>query len=191
MADDDTEWKPVQWGASDKDADIKYFNALGMNVNMWLWQSKGCNAAARILWDAYKSGAGPFHRFHRGVALMLAGYAAETLNKMVLIDAHLRTVMFPPAYARLDKYFPKSHKLRDLAKEARLRINEHDRRTLDQLSKYVTWSGKYPAPLKANDYDGPVAFAIKEEATAIDELWIRYTRLWPKLLKQAGVRLRN
>jgi hypothetical protein len=78
-----------------------------MNPTVWLWHSKAHHAAAIILWEAHE-GAGKNRRrviatdrFNRALALMLAGYAVETLMKMILIEAHLRVVDFPPSYSKL------------------------------------------------------------------------------------------
>jgi hypothetical protein len=179
--------------------DVLSYNAVGMNPLLWLWHSKGHHAAALVLWEAYqrspnRKGKGRLvatDRFNRALALMLADYAVETLMKMILIAAHLRTVDFPPSYTKLSDYIPRTHSLTALTKEARVRTNRIDRKTLDRLTEFVVRAGKYPTPVKAEGYAGPPAMFLTQEFDAITRVWERYLELWPKLLKQAAVRLRN
>jgi hypothetical protein len=176
--------------------DVLTYNSIGMNPTLWLWHSKGHHSAALVLWNVHRRAKSErsiaaTDRFNRALALMLAGYAVETLMKMILIEAHLRTVDFPPSHTKLTDYIPRTHSLSDLAKKAHVRTNRSDRKVLDQLTEYVVWAGKYPTPVKAEGYAGPPAIFLTNEFDAINRLWDQYTTLWPKLLKQADLRLRN
>jgi hypothetical protein len=82
---------------------VKDYNTIGLHLGPWLWQSKGASRRRSFSGKLQKqlgtaSGVG---RFHRAIALMLAGFSVETLLKMVLIDAHFRTVAFPSSYTQL------------------------------------------------------------------------------------------
>ena len=175
--------------------DMKAYNTIGLHLGPWLWQAKGHNAAAHLQWKAARriGTARTVGLFHRAIALMLAGFAIETLLKMVLIDAHMRTYEAPTSHAKLKEVIPTIHALRDLAAKARVRINAADRKTLDQLTNYAVWAGRYPVPLFATGYEGPAWMENWSEANSgrVAEIWTRYLALWPKLLKQAGMRLRT
>jgi hypothetical protein len=180
---------------TDTDFAVRTYNNIGLHLGPWLWQSKGHHTAAKVQWEASKRPgiARGIGVFHSAIALMLAGFAVETLLKMVLIGAHFRTAKFPASYTKLKQCIPPIHDLRKLAESSRVRINESDRRVLDDLTTFVVWAGRYPLPKTAVKYDGPswLATLSNDSTDRDDKLWTRYAALWPKLLKQADVRLRD
>jgi hypothetical protein len=113
---------------------------------------------------------------------MLGGFAVETLCKMVSVSHHHGKYGYPAKATKLKQIFSPTHDLSLLAANARIRINKEDREILRNLSRYVIWAGRYPAPLVSQDYNGPAIFRDSDTAGA---LWDAYERLYKKMYRLA------
>ena len=129
------------------------------------------------------------HLLQAPIALMLGAYAIETLLKMVIVGAHCDVHGQTFDAHRAEQFLPKSHDLLALVKQAKLRVNENDRRLLRELGKYSIWAGRYPIPLNSDGYGGPALFeAVAAAPTPVARehpTWPRFKVLYPKLFKLA------
>ena len=48
---------------------------------------------------------------------------------------------------------PNSHKLKNLSEKAKIDYNKSDIELLNLLSEWIMWYGKYPTPIKEDEYD--------------------------------------
>ena len=178
----------IEYEADDTPLDIRSFNAFGKSAVMWLEQSRALHWAADSLKKNKKATkVGSREAFDHVIALMLGGYAVETLLKMVIIADHCDDRGFTLSAKHAKEFLPTTHDLRKLAAQAKLRINAKDRTTLANLSKYTVWAGRYPIPLFAADYSGPAIFdGVGAGRTAAQlEQWKCYDALYRKLHRLA------
>jgi hypothetical protein len=120
------------------------------------------------------------------IALMLGGYAVETLLKMVIVGDYCDANGLTYDALRAKDFLPMIHDLKELVKKARLRINKADRELLAKLSKYPVWAGRYPIPLEPTGYDGPAIFdQVGRGKTVENPIWTGYVPLYEKLHKLA------
>lgn len=165
---------------------VRAFNEFGKSELVWLLHSKALHSASVRLAEK------PDVLFDRTIALMLGGYAIETLLKMVVIsefcDTHGKTLTSNAA----KEFLPKTHHLTELARKARLRVNKNDRVLLTRLSRYTIWEGRYPIPLAAQEtYSAPamIAAVAGKFRFGAQPLWPQYKTLYEKLCLLAGRRL--
>jgi hypothetical protein len=124
-------WTPVDFERIDADADEKCFDAMKKTPLLWLEQSRSLHRAAVALvrresmWCAAMT-----PRINAPIALMLGGYALETLLKMVIIADHCEKYGMMFDTKKTKDFLPKIHDLVRLAKLAELRINKRDRELL-------------------------------------------------------------
>ena len=121
------------------------------------------------------------------IALMLGGYAVETLLKMVIVGDYCDANGLTYDALRTKDFLPTIYDLRELAKKAALRISKADRELLAKLSKYTVWAGRYPIPMKSDGYEGPAIFDWIESGKRLKEnpIWSRYVPLYEKLHRLA------
>lgn len=74
-------------------------------------------------------------------AMMLTGMMLEAIAKAVLIGKSGPTILKTHG----------NHKLRKLVKSTGLALNANEEHTLDVLTHFVRWAGRYPAPWKAEE----------------------------------------
>lgn len=77
-------------------------------------------------------------------ALMLSGFAIENMFKAIYVSQH-------PAFDRAGKFVVVTHDLISLADEVGLPLTIDERTLLECLEQFVTWAGRYPMPLYADD----------------------------------------
>jgi hypothetical protein len=155
---------------------------------LWLEQSRALHRAAVALmrkesmWCAAMT-----PEVNTPIALMLGGYAVETLLKMVIIDDYCDANGLTYDALRAKDFLPTIHDLKQLAKKARLRINRADRELLAKLSKYPVWAGRYPIPRESSGYDGPAIFDRigSGKRPAENPVWTGYVPLYEKLHRLA------
>ena len=182
------DWGWVSWEEDDTPEDILAFNRFGKSPISWFEQSKGLHWAADALWKLAPDKQSRHSRpFDRPIALMLAGLAIETLLKMVIVYEHCKAQEFPGRSTNKKEFLQPLHKLRELAAKTRLRLNKTDRATLDELTNYILWAGRYPVPMSANGYSGP-AYLDHLPSTDLrrqSNLWEKYDTLYRKLHRHA------
>jgi hypothetical protein len=165
---------------------IRAFNEFGKSEMVWLLHSKALHAASMRLAEK------PDLLFDTTIALMLGGYAIETLLKMAVIsdfcDAHGKALTSKAA----KEFLPKTHRLEDLVKKAGLRVNKSDRALLKRLSRYTIWEGRYPIPLAAQEtYLAPalIAALANKHRPGARPIWPEYKALYEKLCRLVRRRL--
>lgn len=77
-------------------------------------------------------------------ALMLSGFAIENMFKAIYVSQH-------PAFDRAGKLVVVTHGLIKLADEVGLPLTIDERTLLECLEQFLTWAGRYPVPLNADD----------------------------------------
>jgi hypothetical protein len=80
-------------------------------------------------------------------ATMLIGLSFELALKGILIEKYKIVpdgIKFPKKY--------QGHKLNELAQDADLTLTDEEEKAILQLSGSIEWSGRYPIPLKIDDY---------------------------------------
>ncbi|HEY4343246.1 MAG TPA: hypothetical protein VGN05_02785, partial [Parvibaculum sp.] len=170
----------ISWDEDDAPRDVQNFNLIGKSGMFWLVQSVGLHKAAEKLMKV-QDGEVPLI-VETPIALMLGGYAIETMLKGVIVEEGDDSAVPSPAAKKAQEFLPKSHDLQRLAEKAQLPIDDSDRMTLGELTKYVLWGGRYPIPLVPNGYVLPLVFA---EALGISPLWDAYVSLYKKLHRLA------
>lgn len=179
----------IEFETEDVPLDVRSFNSFGKSTTVWLEQSRLLHRAASYLM-VKKSGAkadATTYQLNAPVALMLGGYAVETILKMVVVGNYCDKNGFKFDSKRAKDFLPLTHNLRELAKIAKLRINKVDRELLGGLSKYSIWSGRYPIPSESDSYDIPAVFEniTSGKRPVQNTLWARYVLLYQKLDKLA------
>jgi hypothetical protein len=180
----------VSYERDDTPSDVRLFNAAGKLPQIWLDQSRGFNSAAQTLCaEIPAEGPEPGRViFHRQIAVMLGGFAIETILKMVLVAQHVEQHGYPGELKPTLDFIPKTHDLAKLADQAGIRISKDDRITLVELRKYVVWSGRYPTPLDAQGYRGPAIFEDAMHDRFQKALWEKYDILYEKLFRLAALK---
>lgn len=129
----------------------RFFLAAQESPGAWLIQGLSLRAAAaRLDWfsmptrdDEPLSFIGEYH--------MLLGLAFENLIKGFISLVRLEAGELPP----LPKSYLFGHDLVELANHpecAGLALSKSEIETLDRLSPYVVWAGRYPLPKKAYEF---------------------------------------
>jgi hypothetical protein len=170
----------------DPPLDVRYFNNFGKSVILWGTHSRSLHRAAVALMRPESMWCPAMTpEINAPIALMLGGYAVETLLKMVVVDDHGVTHGLDYDARRADDFLPATHNLGELVKQAGLRTNKADRELLAKLSAYTTWAGRYPVPRKAEGYDGDTLFDLRGNAER-SRIWTAYVPLYEKLYRLAG-----
>lgn len=116
----------------------------------FLARADNAKASAEYLWEAPSRGIALHEGFCRE-----AGVALELIIKAMIaqhIEAKRNTTARPPD----------SHELLDLWSQAKLpSITKGQKLTLLEFGRVLKWAGRYPAPLKDEEYD---RYASQEEA---------------------------
>jgi hypothetical protein len=159
------------------------FNRYGTWSSIWAEQSTALNRAAMTV--AKQATIGDRPATDTPIALMLGGYAIETLLKMVVIADHCKTNGLILDNVRAD-FVPKTHDLVRLAAKAKLRTTKSDRKLLATLSRFTVWAGRYPIPLIASGYQGPARFENRGLGPILPHpAWADYPNLYSKLFRLA------
>jgi len=123
---------------------MSQFDVWSNNPAYWHDKATTLMHASEILWKSYESGelldGGNTHRFLMGLSFELifkAFYVAEKQD--------------PPTH----------HSLNDLTKHCNFKLNGKDRKTLEVLTRYIVWDGRYPTPKKPKKE--PCYQGIKEQ----------------------------
>jgi hypothetical protein len=172
----------------DTSFDTRSFNGFGKSAAMWLEQSHGLHWAAEALGKSDSATSGGSKRpFNYLIALMLGGYAIETLLKMVIVADHCGASGLTLDDKSAKAFLPAIHDLPQLTVQARIRVNAQDRTLLSELSRYTIWAGRYPIPLLAAGYDGPAIFdgVSADRAKRQAQQWGQYDTLYRKLHRLA------
>jgi len=178
----------VAYDEDDTPADIRLFNKVGKSPDLWLCQSRALyQSAIDLVEERSRKRNDITYLLRAPIALMLGAYAIETLLKMVIVAAHCDEHGYTFDSRRAEQFLPKSHDLVALTRQAKLRVNESDRRLLRDLRKYSVWAGRYPIPLFSDGYSGPALFEAVAGATAAGEhpTWPGFKILYLKLFKAA------
>ena len=178
----------VAYDEDDTPADIRLFNKVGKSPDLWLYQSRALyQSAIDLVEERTRKRNDVTYPLRAPIALMLGAYSIETLLKMVIVAAHCDEHGYTFDSRLAEQFLPKSHDLVALTKQAKLRVNESDRRLLRDLRKYSVWAGRYPIPLFSDGYSGPALFEAVAGATAAGEhpTWPGFKILYLKLFKAA------
>lgn len=178
----------IRYEDDDTPYDVRSFNSFGKSAILWLEQSRTLHRAAvslmkkESMWCAAMT-----PEVNAPIALMLGGYAVETLLKMVIVGDYCCANGLTYNALRADDFLPTIHDLKKLAEKAALRIRKSDYELLAKLSKYPLWAGRYPIPKKSSGYDGPAIFDLirRGERLAENPVWTGYVPLYEKLHKLA------
>lgn len=180
----------VTYEDEDTPSDVHLFNDVGKSTALWLYQSRELYRSALYMMKVRERKRNEITDLLQApIALMLGAYAIETLLKMVIVsaycDEHGRTF----DSRRAEQFLPRTHNLVVLVRQAKLRVNEDDRKLLHDLGEYAIWAGRYPIPLRADGYVGPALFeAVERPPAAVARehpTWPRFRVLYPKLFKLA------
>jgi hypothetical protein len=178
----------IKYQDDDTPYDIRSFNTFGKSALLWLEQSRALHRAAVALMRKESMWCGAMTpEVNTPIALMLGGYAVETLLKMVIIGDYCDANELTYDALRAKDFLPTIHDLKELAKKANLRISKADRELLAQLTKYPVWAGRYPIPHVSSGYDGPAIFDRIDSGKRLTEnpVWTGYVPLYEKLHKLA------
>jgi hypothetical protein len=180
----------VTYEEGDTPSDVHLFNKVGKSAALWLYQSRELYRSALCLMDERARKWNEItHLLQAPIALMLGAYATETLLKMVIVGAHCDEHGYSFDTRRAEQFLPRTHDLLALTKQAKLRVNENDRRLLRDLGKYSVWAGRYPIPLSSDGYVGPALFeavgAVPASVAKEHPTWPRFKVLYPKFFKLA------
>lgn len=120
-------------------------------AHLWLVKAAELLKAANLLWqqflddlEAFQKGERQEEPFIGSTALMLYGLAVENLLKAGL--AHQRK-----ATTSNGSFGLKSHELAPLAEQLGLSLTDAEAELLERLEAFVSWAGRYPIPLVAQD----------------------------------------
>jgi len=176
----------IQFEDEDVPSDLRAFNSFGKSVLLWFEHSRELYRSSCYLMEKRARVWNEItHLLQAPIALMLGAYAIETLLKMVIVgeycDRHGITLDSKSA----KDFLPATHNLLDLVKRANLRVNQADRKLLNELSRYSTWAGRYPIPLGYLGYAGPaIGEAVPAPPAEVPEqhpTWPRFVALYQKL----------
>ncbi len=184
----------LEYQEDDLPSDVRSFNVFGKSGFLWLETSGALHRAAMSLMEENEKPKPQITRtINAPIALMLGGYAVETLLKMVIINGYCDEHGFTLDSRKAKELFPITHDLPKLVKQAKLRVSKADRDVLAALSEFSIWAGRYPIPLGAMGYDGPAIFAyIAPGKRAMEHpMWRKYAPLYLKLHRLAVRRVRQ
>jgi hypothetical protein len=88
----------------------------------------------------------------QSVCFMIIAFSIENILKGVIVRQKRRTFRHPNT---LNKTLPKilnNHNLLKLVELANIDISDEEKSLLLRLSRYSKWSGRYPIPVKAEDF---------------------------------------
>ncbi len=118
---------------------------------LWLLKAAELLKSANLLWQQYLDDLAAFQKGERieepfigGTALMLYGLAVENLLKAGL--AHQGK-----AATASGAFGLKSHVLLSLGEQLGLSLSTIEAELLERLEAFVSWAGRYPMPLVAQD----------------------------------------
>jgi hypothetical protein len=176
----------IKYEHDDTPYDTRLFNDFGKSAILWLEQSRALHRAAVALMRKESAWCGAMTpQVNTPIALMLGGYAVETLLKMVIIGDYCDENELTPNSLHAKDFMPMLHDLKTLAIKARLRINKKDYELLTILSQYPVWRGRYPIPLVPTGYDGPAIFDRSVPGKRPADTWTKYVPLYEKLHRLA------
>ncbi len=180
----------VSYEDDDTPSEVHLFNNVGKSAALWLYQSRELYRSALYQMEVRERKWNEItHLLQASIALMLGAYAIATLLKMVIVGAHCDEHGRTFDARRAEQFLPRTHNLVALVKQAKLRVNEDDRKLLRELGEYAVWAARYPIPLKADGYVGPALFEVVERApravARAHPTWPRLRPLYPKLFKLA------
>ena len=133
----------IKYEDDDTPYDVRFYNAFGKSALLWLEQSRALHRAAVALMKKESMWCGAMTpEVNTPIALMLGGYAVETLLKMVIIGDYCDAKGLVYDALRAKDFLPTSHNLQKLAEKAALRTSKADRELLAKLSKYPVWAGR-------------------------------------------------
>jgi hypothetical protein len=184
----------LEYDDDDLPDDVRSFNVFGKSVILWLETAGALHRAAVSLMEEREKPKSRITRtINAPIALMLGGYALEALLKMVIINGHCNEHGFNLDSQDAKDFLPKTHNLRVLVEQAKLRVSKADRNVLTAISKFAVWAGRYPIPLMAIGYDGPAIFAYIAPGKRATEhpMWRKYAPLYLKLHRLAVRRIRQ
>lgn len=176
----------IKYEDDDTPYDVRFYNAFGKSALLWLEQSRALHRAAVALMRKESMWCGAMTpEVNTPIALMLGGYAVETLLKMVIIGDYCDAKGLTYEAQRAKDFLPTTHNLQKLAEKAGLRTSKTDRELLTNISKYTVWAGRYPIPMESSGYDGPAVFDRVGSGKRLAEhpIWTGYVPLYEKLHK--------
>lgn len=111
---------------------------------------------------------------------MLMGYSIENLSKAILIKKKPDLIKKDGAFG--DKNTIKRHLSIEMIRECGIKLKAQEKDTVQMLSWYVLWAGRYPIPLKVKDTkpykrsDGlwfqPGDLQMQDETQLIENIYI-------------------
>lgn len=120
-------------------------------AHLWLTKAGELLKSANLLWQQFLEDLAAFQKGERieepfigSTALMLYGLAVENLLKAGL--AHQGK-----AVTVTGSFGLKSHELASLAEQLGLSVTDVEAELLERLEAFVSWAGRYPIPLIAQD----------------------------------------
>jgi len=176
----------IEYHHDDVPADLRAFNAFGKSVVLWFQHSRELyRSSCYLMEDRERKWNEITHLLQAPIALMLGAYAIETLLKMVIVGDHCDKHGIVLDSRNAKDFLPATHNLVELVKKANLRVNNVDRKLLNDLSRYSYWAGRYPIPLGFAGYAGPaITEAVPPPPTEVPKqhpTWPRFIVLYQKL----------
>ena len=128
-----------------KPSEAEYKHREG-NSSFWYQKSVSLYASASLIWEGMNS---PKEReFIKGLGLK-SEFSVELgcLDNYLMIFGLSYEVMLKAICIRKSIQYPKSHKIHELVKHAKIILNENEIILLSILSEFVIWEGRYPIPI--------------------------------------------
>ena len=147
--------------------------------------------------------------FYHGASVLYENKDKYDFSRVFLLNASLSLeLLFKAINVASGQEAPRTHKLLNLARAADVAYTENQQITLTMMTEIITWMGRYPAPLKEEDWnnyhdiiletmivretDGNISITRKNPRTFptienYEALWSTAIRRWETVVKtQAG-----
>ncbi len=114
------------------------------------WGGDECWPCCAEDWENYLPQYWGIHLTFR-IGLFLVSLAIENLLKGLWVGRNYKRIK---KINNMRKDLPEltTHKLGDVAKAAAMKLSSQEESLLSDLSKIIVWYGRYPAPLKVDEY---------------------------------------
>jgi hypothetical protein len=156
------------------------FENVGAEPHAWLIEAKQLKRAADLILPELKNifAVSPHQRPRFEDAklfnsyMLLAGLALENITKGILVGRN-------PGVVTSETFTLKGHNLSQLAKQVTPTLSKHELDTLNKLTEFVKWAGRYPIHLHAKENIHP-SFNPSNDPRLVDQLFTKFVALLEK-----------